>query len=266
MYFFDDVNGRMIFDEVSESYVEGRPGYPSRMYSDISDKIFQGKSISKVKNILEVGSGSGQATSQLEKWSKCLVCVEPGKNFTGLLRNAYQHHKNVEVICSTYEAFTSKKRFDVIFSGCALHWVPKKIAIKRSSELLEPGGWLIGAWNMPQFAPEVYVMIAKVIHPIFPEFDIPRGTKEQIDFFQSGIVALAETRSFTNISSIIYNTDRELDPSELLSLIWSYMDLQKISDYGVSKLKLEVKEAIRDLDFSRHIVKNVYPVAYAQKI
>ena len=141
MYFCEDISDRMIFDNVSESYVAGRPGYPREMHLEISDKIFGVESASRAKSILEVGAGSGQATSGLEEWTKHLVCVEPGENFISLLRKKFKNYQNVELVKSTYESFVSKDKFDLIFSGCALHWVPKDIAISRSVGLLRSGGW-----------------------------------------------------------------------------------------------------------------------------
>lgn len=119
---------------------------------------------------------------------------------------------------------------------------------------------------MPRFSSEIYNIFDELILSVNPDFDIPRGTNEQIDFFQQGMQTLKESGSFKNVSSNIYQADRSLSSDELISLIWSYMDIKKIEEYGVARLKLEIAKAIGGLANDFHIVQNVYPVGYAQKM
>lgn len=108
-------------------------------------------------------------------------------------------------MASTYEDYTSDRHFDLIFSDCALHWVPKDIAIEQSCKLLAKGGWLVGAWNMPRFSDSVSDVIEDIIHPVYRDFDIPKGSPEQMAFFQAGSQALADSCVFTNCSTSIYH-------------------------------------------------------------
>ena len=65
MYFPDDISNRMIFDQVSESYLDARPEYPQELYVDLMKKIFGDDTNCRFGNVLEVGSGAGQATQKL---------------------------------------------------------------------------------------------------------------------------------------------------------------------------------------------------------
>jgi protein-L-isoaspartate O-methyltransferase len=266
VFLCDYIKGRLCFDKVIESYTGARPGYPSEMYDHIAKRVFNGKSIACNKKILEVGPGSGQATSELAKWAEYLACVEPGENFVKSLNKTFEDLNNINIIHSTYEDFNSEKIFDLIFSGCALHWVPKYIVTTKSAELLTTGGWLIGAWNMPEFSSSVYDAIEEVISPVYKDFDIPRGTQEQMDFFKLGSQSLADSGLYDNCSISVYRDERNLNSDTLVDLIWSYMEVDEIREYGVSNLRLELEMAINSLQQNNHMVKNIYPVSYAQKI
>ncbi len=87
----------------------------------------------------------------------------------------------------TFEEFKSDKKFDLMFSGCALHWIPKAIVFTKSDDLLKSGGWLAGVRNMPRFETPIYNIIETVVLPLYPDFEIPRGTKEQIEYFDEGL-------------------------------------------------------------------------------
>ena len=52
------------------------------MYKDIADIIGCNNTNLKFDNILEVGSGSGQATKALSEFADTVLdCIEPGENF-----------------------------------------------------------------------------------------------------------------------------------------------------------------------------------------
>jgi len=182
------------------------------------------------------------------------------------LREKYWAYKNIEIIQSSYEKYDTPQRFDLIFSACALHWVPKNIAIEQSCGLLADHGWLVGVWCMPRFEDCIYEIIKAVIHPVYAEFHIPQGTQEEIDLFELGMQSLVNQGGFTNFSKVLYHESHELDADSIVHLVWSYMDIDKLSSYGADNLFTKLKDAVFSLAKNSHQVKSVLPVSYAQKI
>lgn len=265
MYFCDDISDRMIFDQVSESYLEARPEYPQEIYVDILAKLFGDDSNSRLNNVLEVGSGAGQATKKLTTFSKSLDCIEPGKNFIKILDARFKDDNSVKTHQSTFEEFQSKLTYDLIFSGCALHWIPKVIVLAKSEALLKSGGWLVAVWNMPRFESDIYKIIESVIHPLYPDFDIPRGTEEQIKFFDVGYEVLKSQDWVNNEQKNIYYDKRSLNNELLLKLIWSYMDISALGARNYESVYRRLDKEIQGLGHENHIVENCYPLAMAQK-
>ncbi len=265
MYFCDDRNNRMIFDQVSESYLEARPEYPQELYEDMSKKLFGDDSYGRLDNVMEVGSGSGQATCKLSTFSQSLDCIEPGENFVKILNTTFKENDAIKTHLCTFEEFKSDKTFDLIFSGCALHWIPKTIVLTKSNALLKSGGWLAGVWNMPKFEAPIYGIIEKVVLPLYPDFDIPRGTKEQIEYFNEGYDALISQDWVKDSYKKIYYDKRSLTNEMVLKLIWSYMALDELGAGNVESVYQQLAEEIKLLGLETHTVENCYPFAMAQK-
>ncbi len=265
MYFSDDRNNRMIFDQVSESYLDARPEYPQELYDEVLPMLFANKSNNRLENVLEVGSGSGQATNKLCSFSHALDCIEPGVNFVKLLNTKFKGNDAVKIHQCTFEEFKSDKKFDLIFSGCALHWIPKTIVLTKSDELLKSGGWLAGVWNMPRFEAPIYDIIQSVILPLYPDFEIPRGTNEQIEYFDEGYKALINQGWVKTSYKKIYYDTRNLNNEMVLKLIWSYMAVDELGEENIEPVYQQMKAKIKELGLKTHLVENCYPFAMAQK-
>lgn len=270
MYFSDDVNFRMnyrmSFDCVSSSYHEARPEYPAEMYRDIADIVGFKDSNLKFSNILEVGSGSGQATNVLSQLaSTVLDCIEPGENFVNLLSSRFKDNPIVNIHQSTFEYFNTAKKYDLIFSGCALHWIEKEVAYERSIELLNNGGWLMAVWNMPQFTDEIYTLINRNIIPFEAKFDIPKGTPERLENFDHGLDDFSNNRGFINCMNKIYYTKRHLSAKDLVDLIWSYVNISILGESNSDTVYQSLIEAVCKLGKDSYEVKNCYPFVAGQK-
>ena len=109
------------------------------------------------------------------------------KIFVNILNSRFWDSEIVNIHQSTLKIFKATKKYDLIFSGCALHWIEKDVMYERSRELLKEGGWLMAVWNMPRFEEAIYTLINQYIIPFEADFDIPRGTKEQIEYFDHGL-------------------------------------------------------------------------------
>lgn len=270
MYFSDDVdfrmNYRMSFDRVSSNYNEARPGYPSEMYRDIADLVGVKDSSLKFDKILEVGSGSGQATKVLSKLAgTTLDCIEPGENFVKLLNSRFKENSNVNIHQSTFEDFKTTTKYDLIFSGCALHWIEKEIVYERSIELLNEGSWLMAVWNMPQFEDEIYTLINRYITPFEAEFEIPQVTKERLEYFDSGLEDFSNNRGFTKCMNKIYYNTRHLNAKDLVDLIWSYVNISILGESNSNTVYQSLLGKVCKLGKENHEVKNCYPFVAGQK-
>ncbi len=267
MYFSEDVSYRMSFDLVSSNYHQARPGYPVEMYNDMAQIMGFDSDAPKLKigSILEVGSGSGQATESLSVLASAVDCIEPGENFVQIMNSKFEGSPHVAIHQTTYEEFIPDKKYDLIFSGCAFHWISKDVVFGKSREILKDGGWLMAVWNMPRFDDEIYLLIKELIIPFQEEFDIPRGSKDQLEYFNEGFSEFSEKRGFINCMKNVYEGKRVLNNESLTNLIWSYIDLRELAEYDIKSIYRNLLSGVYELGKSRHIVHNYYPFAAGQK-
>ena len=81
------------FDTAVSLYEKMRPGYVDELYKAIFDYV----SIDENSSVVEVGSGSGQATLPILKTGCALTAVEYGENFSSLLKDKFKEYSKCKV-------------------------------------------------------------------------------------------------------------------------------------------------------------------------
>jgi SAM-dependent methyltransferase len=164
-----DVEGRnlgLVFNEDADLYDRVRPGYPDELFADLVAIT----GLDERSAVLEVGCGTGQATRSLAALGCSVTAVEPGEAMAELARRRTAGLGDVDIEISKFENWDDRgRRFDVLVSASAWHWVDPTIGWRRAHEVLRPGGWmaLIGhvVIRRPD-EPEVYAETAD-LHELY---------------------------------------------------------------------------------------------------
>ena len=125
------------------SYDRYRPRYPAELFDDLGDVADLGGE----SRVLEVGSGPGVATEEMMARGWSVLAVDPGAQLAQIARNKFAGARfAVEV--STFDDRDSKgRRFDVVLSATAYHWVAPEVRWTKAAQVLETGGHLALATN-----------------------------------------------------------------------------------------------------------------------
>ena len=106
------------FDTVASTYEKLRPGYVEELYQALFDYI----PIDENSNVVEVGSGGGQATAPMLRTGCKLTAVECGEQFSELLKDKFRKYRNFSVITGKFEDIIFEDNtFDLVFSASAFH-------------------------------------------------------------------------------------------------------------------------------------------------
>jgi len=127
------------FNEDAEKYHKYRPRYPQALF----DKLIHDTNISPTSNLLEIGPGTGQATTPLAKFGSAITAVELGESLAEKARSVLKEYQNVRVLTGSYEDIELPAlSFDLIYSATAFHWIQPEVRFEKSAQLLKPEGYL----------------------------------------------------------------------------------------------------------------------------
>lgn len=94
-----------------------------------------------VKSVLDVGAGIGDTASALSRSGHRVTAISPDRNHTRYF--AERGDPNVAYERSTFEAFESTDRFDLVLFSESHRYFDRRFGLQRARELLRPGGHLL---------------------------------------------------------------------------------------------------------------------------
>jgi len=137
---------RFTFDAVAASYDRVRPGYPTALFDDIRSL----SGLTRQDAVLELGCGTGKATRALANMSREVVALDPGGQLLAMARTQLADCPNVRFVESTFETWAGEgQSYKLIASAQAFHWIAPQVAVPKSADMLDPGGWLSVLGNVP---------------------------------------------------------------------------------------------------------------------
>ncbi len=135
----DNTSLRHTFDEVALLYNEARPRYPDELFSTLTDLV----GLNKYSKLLEIGSGTGQATKPLAQKGFDITTIESGNSLAEVTKHELRDYKNVQILSGAFEeAILPAKSFDLVFAATSFHWINPSIKYLKTHNLLKEKGHL----------------------------------------------------------------------------------------------------------------------------
>lgn len=135
---------RLVFGEVAELYDRHRPTYPDRLIDDLMAEA----RLDGSEPVLEVGAGTGKATVMFAARGIPVLGIEPSGEMAVIARRKLSAYPGVELEQSDFERWdASGRRFPLLFSAQAWHWVEQPAGFFKAREVLLPQGVLAAFWN-----------------------------------------------------------------------------------------------------------------------
>ena len=133
---------REVFAKAVPDYAYGRPGYTKELH----DKIQEYAALGTGSLLLEVGAGTGQATDLFLSNEYEMDLIEISDEHVNYLKEKYAQN-NITVHKSYFEEYQTDKKYDLIYSATAFHWVEPEIGYQKTWDMLKDGGTLALFWN-----------------------------------------------------------------------------------------------------------------------
>lgn len=123
------------FGAAARNYDRHRPEYPARLIDDLV--------ASGVENALDVGAGTGIASTQLANRGVDVLALEPDQRMAELAAE-----KGIRTKIAKFEEWdAAEQTFDLVLFAQSFHWVDPDVALPKVRRLLTDRGHLALAWN-----------------------------------------------------------------------------------------------------------------------
>lgn len=241
---------RLKFNEDETNYDKWRPTYVPELF----DEIIRYSGINKGKQALEIGIGTGQATSPILQTKCKLTAIEIGEKLAEYSRRKFASFSNFEVININFESFRGiNNTFDLIYSATAFHWIPEEIGYTKVFDLLKNGGVLALFWNHP-FVNRADDLLHSEIRKVYNKYR--PSDKQPIEFDKSNCTKVVETikhYGFTNVYSKLFFQTRTFTAESYIALLNTYSDHRALPENVKRGLESEIMFAINSFGGKLHV-------------
>jgi len=154
--FHEDRDRALSFGGVAALYDRARPSYPAAL---IDDLMAWGP-----RHVLDVGCGTGKAARLLAERGCDVLGVEPDPLMASVARD-----HGIAVEDGTFEEWDARgRRFDLIVSGQAWHWVDPELGTAKAADVLRDGGHIALFWNGGRHDPATHAALESVYMRVAP--------------------------------------------------------------------------------------------------
>jgi SAM-dependent methyltransferase len=210
---------RTTFGSVAELYDRARPGYPAAIFDDLAELA----RLEPGSRVLEIGPGTGKATSELVRRGYAVTGIELSAELAEVARRNVPEAR-IEV--GEFESWEPREAgFDAVAVFNAFHWIAPELRYAKPARLLRPGGTLgvVGAPHvvLPEDDP-FWVEVQEDYDAVVPHPDNgPPPAPDEVpgwaeDWRASGFFEHVEERS--HLDTITYTAD------EYVALLGTFSD------------------------------------------
>ena len=200
---------RKIFDTIPEQFDKYRPRYSAELFADLIEYA----DIGPGKTILEIGPGTGQATTPILSTGCDYHAIELGEH----------------------------QKFDMIYSAEIIQWIPEKIAFSKTFELLKPGGALAMMLTISDYKSTNEDLYEK-IQLVYSEYFKPTIEYKHGNFQYSN----ASEYGYTEFEKREYYGKREFTADDYVAFCGTHCDHIVIPEPYKSKFFNGLKKAVLD--------------------
>ncbi len=208
------------FDGVAAVYDAVRPAYPDALIQavvDLSGLPAEGR-------ILEIGSGTGQATLPFAARGYALLGLEPGPNLAALAAQKLRAYPRVAIQTTTFENWPLEAgAFDLVMSATAFHWIPPEVGYPKAAQALRPTGCIALFWNLQPEAGGVFEAIQQVYADCAPELFHPPGENPlsaQVDALEAQFCA--HNAPFRSLAVERFSWSERYETARYIALLNTY--------------------------------------------
>jgi SAM-dependent methyltransferase len=221
------------FGAIAADYDRFRPGYPDALLDDLMAL--------HPTRVLDIGCGTGKVARSLAARGALVLGVEIDLGMAAVARG---HGLDVEV--GSFEEWDDRgRRFDLIVSGQAWHWLDPYTAAPKAARLLLRGGTMVLFWNYDEPEPETRAVIDAVYNRLAPELAGSAITAHLLTD-RPYVEALQATGAFADLATQTYEWRRTLSVADWIGRTGTHSDHLLLGKDRLAALLAELESALRE--------------------
>jgi SAM-dependent methyltransferase len=230
---FEDRSRAESFGAVAQLYDRARPTYPRALI----DVLLAGGA----RTVLDVGCGTGTAAALLAARGCDVLGVEIDARMAEVARS-----KGLEVEVSSFESWDDRgRRFNLVISGQAWHWINPRTGASKAADVLSAGGRVGLFWNFGRPPADVQERLAPIYRRLEPDlrsFSVLFGNPgNRLDDSATG---LAESGRFTAVEVLRFEWSKSYSTRTWLEVLTTHSNHQALAGPRLDAVLAEVRDAI----------------------
>jgi SAM-dependent methyltransferase len=250
MTLYEDRRRAESYGEDAERYDRARPDYPVALADDLMAE--------RPKLVLDVGCGTGKAGRIFAERGCVVVGVEPDPRMASVARR-----RGIQVEVAKFETWDrAGRRFDLLISGQAWHWVDPATGPRRAAEALRRGGRIGLFWTLFKHEPATKTAFEEVYRRFAPELANDSGVLGTVNRGGGSghIAGLVRTGLFERPRMRYYEWASRLTRDEWLDQIPTHSDHRLLTPDRLAALSEAVGAAIDALGGEIRVNYNVWMI------
>lgn len=253
---------RILFNQDALLYDQARPGYPEELFDDIvllSDIPTRGR-------ILEIGSGTGQATVPLAHRGYHILGIELGENMAAVARHHLSAYPQAQIVTQAFEEWpVEQTAFDLVFSATAFHWIDPALAYPKIAQALKPSGTLALVWHVhvqSEASQGFFEAVQKIYQREVPSWEKNYRPLPWPDEVAEPVKAQIERTSlFGPVTVRRHLWEITYDATSYIRLLHTYSDHRVLEDSTRERLYRDIADLI-ETQFNGHVTKGYMALLY----
>ncbi len=240
------------FNEIADQYDKSRPKYSK----SVIETILKYKKFDRDSDILEIGCGTGQATELLIDLDSEIDCIDIGDDLIRIAKSKFVNHKNIRFILAPYEDYIFNKKYDMILSATAYHWIKQPEGDKKTRELLKNDGVFVKISTINSNKEEGYFKKSQSIYEKYFIEKIEKNNNNE---------NIKDTDIFETVHKEILEWKKSYTSEEYLMLLSTYSDHRNLESSKRIGLFRELKYLI-DSNYNGIVLKEYQTVVEIKKL
>jgi SAM-dependent methyltransferase len=233
------------YSSAALAYDKARPRYPEALISHVAHLVQLGSH----SRLLEIGCGSGIATTAFAGYQCPILCVEPNPDFCEIAKRNCKQFQKVIINQSSFEEWPLEvSAFDMVVSASAFHWVQPEVGYPKVADTLRDNGYFVLLWNKePQPTSDVCQLLAESYLQMGLSSLGQFETEEKRQQMLKALVQPAiESRLFKEVDSRQITVDIRYTAEDYLLLLSSYSPYLSLEESRRNNLFEMLRRKIND--------------------